>query len=86
MKREIERGRRERCVGRGIIMGERESDGIFCDREFYSYWCGKSVSSSYLSIQFRKFQHVVTEIIIIHLLNPNRVKEEFIFNVPIIFI
>jgi hypothetical protein len=71
---------------REIEKGRRETGGIFCDRNSYSYWCGKSVSSSYLSIQFSKFQHFVIEIIFTHLLNPNRVKSKFNFNVPIIFI
>jgi hypothetical protein len=37
MKREIERGRRarERCVGRGVIMGERESRMGFSVTEIF---------------------------------------------------
>jgi hypothetical protein len=75
MKRERERERREKTVGIEILCGRKL---------WLLVW--KSISYSYLVIQFRKFQYFVIVITFVHLLNPIRVNLEIIINAPIIFI
>jgi hypothetical protein len=67
-----DRGRESEGKRVGILMRVNEEKGafmvrgceceIFCGRNVYIYWCGNSVPSSYLIIQFRRFQHFVIEI------------------------
>jgi hypothetical protein len=47
---------------RGAFLMRGCESEIFCGRNVYIYWCGNSVPSSYVIIQFRRFQHFVIEI------------------------